>query len=406
MKWAFAWVLAASLAGCLSPDSQTAASLAVTSEPTQRPVVVALIDTGINPYHEAFAAPAGGFALPEADAIPARLSTAGEDWKSRVEADKGLWDGLESGTLYRFEGTRIMAISFGDRGGPVILDPVGHGTHTSSIVARDAPHALLVMVQVDSRICVEDPSCLVRPSMVAGMAWAAEQPWIDVISVSMGVPGNAPDPAALHPNVAQYVAASRKAWESGKLVVNGAGNDPSVTLTDFFDGPAWVICVGGAQASNHGETTLAARGVDVVADFATRVADPESLNDTGESAGTSLSTPAVAAALAEAIRLGPGLPPLGVERRDALRAALNATAVPFSATQWTPTAPEPTFNGVFSSTNPTLLGGVQGGWGYVDASLAPLIAQAASTNGSHDAVATPRALWQTQWQAARVAYWG
>lgn len=406
MRLVAACILMVALTGCATLEDVAPADARPSPATVQRPVVVAVLDSGVNPYHAAFAVPSGGIDWPEVEAIPIAPGTAGEDWASRVDADQELWAGLQPATLYRIEGTRLMSISFGTGSdGTLVLDRNGHGTHTSSIVARDAPQVVIVMVQVDLRVCTDDPSCLADASVADAMEWVAEQPWIDVVSVSIALPGNFPDQAALHPDAARYVAASRRAWESGKLVVTCAGNDPSAAITDYFDGPPWIITVGGAQASTGGETTLASRGVDVAGNFSTLVASHTSLDETIVEVGTSLATPGVAATLAEAIRIGKDLPPPGIERRDALRTALNATAVTFSPAQWTPSAPEPTLNGIHSTTNPVLLEGPQMGWGYVDASMAPQLAEAASGVGASVDAASPRALWQERWQGARVAYW-
>ena len=97
----------------------------IPSGPVGEPqAVVALIDTGINPYSEAFrdTSPLArkhpstyipGY--PE-DAIELKLSL-GVPYKDAVEEDADVWAAVEPGKLYWVPGTRIVgAISLGDGG--------------------------------------------------------------------------------------------------------------------------------------------------------------------------------------------------------------------------------------------------------------------------------------------------
>jgi len=92
---------------------------------------LAVVDTGINPYHEFFRAP--GLEDPAAwvdggpeDAEPLDLSLDADSYEEAVDADRDVWDdvqrtedagpdGIEDERLYTFPGTRIAAaVSFGE----------------------------------------------------------------------------------------------------------------------------------------------------------------------------------------------------------------------------------------------------------------------------------------------------
>src|SRR5207248_3015171 len=115
-----------------------------------------------------------------------RLSESG-DMAERKQHDADFWKGVEPGKLYAFDGTNLLAITMGktpDDGH--ILDQIDHGTGTASVVAREDPNAIVVMIQANGTLCATGgrSSCLVHESVAQAMKWAASQPWIDIISVS------------------------------------------------------------------------------------------------------------------------------------------------------------------------------------------------------------------------------
>lgn len=177
---------------------------ALASPPPPPPVpmaVVALIDTGINPYSVVFRDPSPlarkhpSTYLPgyprDAKALPISL---GLPYDQAVKKDAALWESVERDTLYWIPGTRIVGAISLDGGGtncppvPVppanivnssscqermILDDHGHGTGTSSRAAGGptslAPGARVVMIE----------------GLGAGsVRWAADAGWIDVQSNS------------------------------------------------------------------------------------------------------------------------------------------------------------------------------------------------------------------------------
>lgn len=160
-------------AGCVSPDVPGSVQSASTdgAAVAMPRVVVADIDTGINPYHvefrdtspEAYAHPSTYIPGFPADAPALALTFDAADYNASVLADCAVWQGVEPGKLYWIPGTRIIgAITFdeefakdcdpeGKKFPAGILDPQGHGTMTASRVAGKTyslcPECKLVFVQ-------------------------------------------------------------------------------------------------------------------------------------------------------------------------------------------------------------------------------------------------------------------
>lgn len=419
------WVLLSLLlAGCAAGPVGPGDAPAPTA-PEGWPTVVAVLDSGANPYHVSVQGELEDAALAEAvEWKELALSTEG-DYDQRVQADLRTWDSLERGQVYRFAGTRLAAVSFRTDTDRLILDQEAHGAKTLSMVARNAPDVLLLMVQVSASACLDAPqSCSIDPTAAEGMRWAAEQPWIDVISVSIALPANQPDPGQVHPEAQAWLDASRLAHESGKLVLNAAGNTVAPGDLSYFNGPPWVICVGGAERTTSGASVVAGQLPDVVANFTAFVARPETVDELAMERGTSMATPVVAGTLAQAIHLarvaaghrggttaggdlvlGPGAEPI---RNADVRAAMNASALIFAPTEWNPTASptNDTVRDVFAPTAPSLLPFGQMGWGYVDGSLSGAIAERLLARDlAPPAEKSATATFQAQRQAAREQAW-
>ena len=186
------------LAGCVGTDPGSAALAGGAAAAAWSPqVVLAHLDTGVNPYHVAFRdASALAYAHPStylpgypADAPALWLSLDEADLGAALKKDRAVWDAVEEGKLYWIPGTRIVgAISLGAGGTNcppgetppltylsgdceerLILDDHGHGTMTASRAVGAstslAPSARLVSVEGPGADAVR---------------WAADQGWIDV----------------------------------------------------------------------------------------------------------------------------------------------------------------------------------------------------------------------------------
>jgi hypothetical protein len=159
--------------------------------------VIALVDSGINPYHRVFrddsplarmhpSSYIPGFPK-SAQALPISLNE--RTYEAAIQKDCDLWKSIEPKKLYWFPGTKIIGgITFEPKGephcdvnpynSPGILDGVGHGTMVASRAAANGygacPACRIVSVQG------------FRP----GVEWAGKNAdWIDVQSNSWGPAG-------------------------------------------------------------------------------------------------------------------------------------------------------------------------------------------------------------------------
>ena len=330
-------------------------------------VVVAVIDSGVNPYHASYQRP--GINLPLDDLVDARTGQAARvvnlnhtgDYASAVASDEATWAGVGSAELVHFAGTNLLGIDFDPSDdAPGILDLDGHGTATSDTLLDVFPDAIVVLVQTDA--------LLLSSSLREAAQWAVEQPWIDILSVSMGVPGNAPEPVEIYP----FAKLQRRAWESGKLWVESSGNDPSPLITDGLDGSPWAISVTGSYEGGARKEPLSTFGyADVASNFTVRAADATSADGDITISGTSFSCPTVAGTLAAAVhrlRVDAGwtggivggllVPPTGVDNGH-VRDAMNKTA---ALPEWDGYA---TGTDLYLGT-PPVARAAEIGWGHVD----------------------------------------
>ncbi|MBI2076908.1 MAG: PKD domain-containing protein [Euryarchaeota archaeon] len=278
--------------------------------------IIAIVDSGINPYHEEFLAPEftahpssyiTGY--PE-DAIELSLSLAEQSYSEAVEADRDVWKSVKGNKLYWIPGTRVIgAVSVAQMETRILDDGVedalggrfGHGT----AVASDAAGATI-------GAC---PQCLlvvVEGLGTAPLQWALNQPWIDVVSNSWGscTLTCTPDSGFFHPLVTGPVANTRAAVEAGKEVFFAAGNGfvgafdaPTLTYWNAYTGPDWIVTVGAAH-DNSGATVIGTgRPVDITSyGLDTRGASYTSLTQFLEWSGTSAATPIAAGAYASIVQ--------------------------------------------------------------------------------------------------------
>lgn len=379
--------------GCLAGDDPATPDAAGVEENPDDgleapPTVVAVPDSGINPYHEAFQ---GGPSVAEVPGFPAdatRLNLTREagSYGDAVEADAEAWEDLEEGELVWFPGTRLAGISLDGsyHNGPIpepapepvdddvedprfrLLDEDGHGTLTAHSVLAAAPDAVVVAVQIPD-----------DENLTTAMAWIAQQGWIDLVSVSWGTWSMeyADDEARMG-----LPEAYREAYASGTLIFNGAGNEPIPHGVSEHPGPPFVIGVGGSQPETRGETEIAAKTPDIVAPFTQERAEEDSLDEYTTASGTSLSTPYAVGAVAQALHgvrealdisttgadplveaEGPGMLEDGELAREELWDAMNRSAEQWGPTDWQPsTAPSGVGYGL-----PVAHPAVQQGWGHV-----------------------------------------
>lgn len=270
---ALAVLPAASAASPAGRPAAQAASAAHTATAGDARVVVADIDSGINPYHERFA---GGD-----DVTPAVLAEFGiteaqiidlSDGPVTAAAARDFAD-VERGKPYWFRGTNIIGISFDDTGLPIMADAGdAHGTGTAASVLDANPDAIVVMVEGTGDADAED--------------WAFSHPAVDVVTTSYGFPGSPPLGSHLVGSWAGVV-------QNGKMHFGASDNSPALSPFDGTSGPWWSIGVAGFhEGSGEGRETLSGNVVDFVSDFTQDIPYcVDCRTGTREVSGTSFATP-------------------------------------------------------------------------------------------------------------------
>jgi hypothetical protein len=205
--------LGLTLLAALTPVRDSARALTTIAASAAPKAVVALIDTGINPYAPAFRDRSSTATQHPSTYIPGypkkaralRLSLEEASLSKALKKDAQVWESVLPRQLYWIPGTKIVgAISMGTGGrscnrevqgqelptlpppggqvnvGPgcperPILDDAGHGTMTASRAAG-SPHSLAPGARIVAIEGLGEQNSL----------WAAEQPWIDIQSNSWG----------------------------------------------------------------------------------------------------------------------------------------------------------------------------------------------------------------------------
>lgn len=300
--WFTIALLAAAFSGCVATDADSDGDGVMDSieteqgtdpmDPTSFPgseyaqVVVAVIDSGVNVYHDFYQRdtdipdPVLASFINTEDGQPPRSITLTQegDYDTRLQADQDIWAGIAQGELVHFKGTNVLGISFSEDDHPV-LDDGSHGTGTTTSVLEANPDAIVVLVE--------------GVASSAGEQWAASQPWIDILSESYGLYCGQP---VLELVPGDSTAKNNKiAADNGKLVVGAADNTPCPANHDGTAGPPWVVGVAGSHP-DEGECREPVSGnfPDFVADFTQTLSAAGTINDTSTMSGTSFATPTTA----------------------------------------------------------------------------------------------------------------
>jgi hypothetical protein len=288
--------------------------------------VIAFVDSGINPYHQDFRAPdfvhhpaefIEGYPA-DSQAVPLSFDVADTDGydDARTADEDTLYD-LQRNQLYWFPGTRIIGGRSVGAGGTAagrqdfpVIDENGHGTGVASVAAGQVygsnPNALIVMIEGLG---------------MNGVRWAAEQPWIDIISNSWGpgLPGRAEPPTDM--------SATREATRRGQSIMFSAGNgvyntnsstvpwgsnDPcnckipthNSTFTSNGSGPSWHLTIGAASPVNgqaHWWHGIPPDAVSFGSKWRAADAFGVTAEDNRDFGGTSCATPITAGVLSAVI---------------------------------------------------------------------------------------------------------
>ncbi|HVE98203.1 MAG TPA: S8/S53 family peptidase [Mycobacteriales bacterium] len=320
-------------------------------------VVIAVIDSGISPYHWDFLAAKMPQALNKDRSDDLPLSQPPHTWLRGFPAPKsfGSYTGLkltldakddtakiadlkakdakqwakvkdstpDAVNYYWFPGTKVIGgVSFGyteqvteavDKATAPLpqvgytyssVYDTGHGLGTSSVstgnIFGTCPECLVVHITAADTTATEQ-----------ALAWAQSQPWIDVVSNSYGLQ-TVPTGAVRDGLYGGPVETQKLASERGQTIVFSAGNGiengfavPFSTLTSSVKGPDWVITVGATHPTNKAQYSGSGKPVDVAGVGSSYPSAYNASTVTGGSrfSGTSNAAPTVAGTYARGLYL-------------------------------------------------------------------------------------------------------
>ncbi|HEV2812410.1 MAG TPA: S8 family serine peptidase, partial [Solirubrobacteraceae bacterium] len=248
--------------------------------------VIAVIDSGINPYHWDFLAsrmpqhldgdtgndlplhrPASewlpGFPQPGAFASVNRLdlsieeNAADTEMDLQREEDAAKWEAVEPSKddqrhLNWMPGTKVIGALTYDANGALLGANDDHGVGVTSSTAGNqhgtCPECLLFFINHGTNAQSEK-----------AIEWAMSQPWIDVVTNSYGF--HVVGASNFRPNVysGSNTGAQRTATERGQTVFFSAGNGvengfitPNLTTFSSQKGPDWMVTVGAVTPGEDG----------------------------------------------------------------------------------------------------------------------------------------------------------
>lgn len=402
-------------------------------------VVIAVVDSGINAYHEEFrdsrftVAPSTYIQGYPADARRLDLTLTSGSYATATKADESAWKGVKARALYWIPGTRIVgASSFSAQADAHrILDDDGHGTATASIAAGKALGACANCLLVALEGLTEGGS---GSEPQDALAWAMAQPWIDIVTNSWTVclATCTADTGLYPPGVSGNVASlTKSAVESGKTVLFAAGNGvlnafdaPTTTYENALAGPDWVVTVGAADSTSGATVVGTGRPFDITSyGLNWRGASGSSTTGVQSFSGTSAATPLAAGVFGYALQaarsslgdvqegpharavLATGTPPPGTPTSAALGDGTLTRRELESAVYHTALAASgqgPLFPASLPSSPASA---AYAGWGLVNAASAQ--DALAVLSGQKPMPARPDAeQWAAQDSAVRRAIWG
>lgn len=265
-------------------------------------VVMAVVDTFTNPYHEFFHADGPLYDGEEPSAVTDEVLeefgigedqiislTRSGDFEADFAADQAQFDAIERGEPYWFEGTNVIGVSFRDDGGdPGHLRPDGdanpHGVGVTAAALAANPAGIVVSLDTD-------PFPAVHPDgRVEAQEWAFAHPAVDMVNTSYGTPVGEPD---VHNGFGHLPATYAGVVERGKQHFGAVANTPMPSAIDPTGGPWWSIGVSGYQeGGSEGRQVMSGILADVVGDYTQRLPSCRSCQEGLETvAGTSYASP-------------------------------------------------------------------------------------------------------------------
>jgi hypothetical protein len=268
-------------------------------------VVVAVADTGVNPYHEMYYRP-GNTAHPctwvvgfDDCSIPALDLSIGEyeSIDQALEADRAVWESVKEHQWYWIPRTNIIGAVCERRAeeeplleepaGACIFDEIGHGTQTTSSVLSEAPDALL-LVHEGGPGAVDLRTAPVVPD-IQSHSWGAY----------------APLPLHLATLVTNDVngqkIVGKPTFDPETILFNAAGNiAPFPAMVDAEKVDPDIQIVGGGYPGFW--TPSSWTTFDFASWYCRVTADPFSIREYTDACGTSFSAPTAAGTAAAALR--------------------------------------------------------------------------------------------------------
>ena len=287
--------------GCFAGSNelvQEPAAPAAPIEPDTR-VIVSVLDSGVNPYHEFYYAGSAIYADSAPSAVtPAVLQELGVKPENILEltrtgnmqldldADAELWASVKRGETYWIKGTNVVVISFA--GGEVpALQPTteksAHGIGTSAAVLAANPEAVILFVETQGALGSDQSH-----------EYAFLHPAVDILSTSYGV--SIPNTGFPLPEWRTFHKSYPAVVEMGKLHFSSGGNGPGLTPARAGAGPWWSIGVSGnEEGTSEGRAVLSGNFPDFLSDFTQDLPYcHDAQNCYSNVGGTSFSTPRAA----------------------------------------------------------------------------------------------------------------
>lgn len=271
-------------------------------------VVVAVVDSAPNPFHEFFRAGSSLYATSAPTAVtPDVLAEFGIDDSHIIDVEttgdftadfarvKPQFDAIRRGEPYWFKGTNIIGVSF-SANDKQRLRPDGssstHGIGVGAAVLAANPEAVLVMVEAPGAPLAV-PGFATQP---LGEQWAFNHPAVDIVSTSYGPPGSPPLGYHLEDAYTGVV-------KNGKFHTGASDNSPALSPIDATSGPWFSIGVAGYGEGSSNERTLTSGSLpDFVADFTQTLPYCRSCETgTRQVSGTSFATPRTAGTLSRIV---------------------------------------------------------------------------------------------------------
>ena len=334
LRYALATVLAAS---GLSVNASAAPV-----RPGDDAVVIAVIDSGISPYHWDFLAAKmpqaktrtkaddlpltkaphtwlRGFPSPKAFDVYQPLSLGLDarnpkaDQKKLYERDEDRWADVETSTrqspaYYWMPGTKVIgAMTFGRDSGADSVPIRGtgvaeHGQGSASVAVGNVhgacPECLLVFLQASAGSQYE-----------AAIEWAESQPWIDAISNSYGAStiGVVRDRVYAGADTTKQRLATQRGQTIFFSAGNGVTNDfitPNGTLMSSQEGPDWIVTVGATDPASV-DYSGSGKPADIagIGSMYPSAYGGKTVTGKGDFSGTSNATPTIAGTYGRALWL-------------------------------------------------------------------------------------------------------